>query len=418
MNSATPSPRGDAAHTSGRVLVLAGILLSAFNLRTAVTSLTPLLDVLGTEFGFGPAIAGVLGMVPTAAFAVAGVGTPRLAHRLGLERTAVLSMGLAASGLLWRSLTGGTGGLLAASAVALAGMGIGNVILPPLVKRYFPERIGLVSSLYITVLQVGTILPALLAVPIAEAAGWRVSMGAWMLMATVAMLPWLGVLRAERRPDSELARVHDQAVVPGDEAPELPATVRGRVWRTALGWGMALMFGMTSLVSYAMFTWLPKLMVDAGGSAAFGGVMVGLFSGLGLVAALGVPALAARLRNPFPLALAGGVLNLVSFAGLLWAPMAAPVLWVVLLGLAPLTFPLSLTLVNLRTRSPAGSAALSGFMQGAGYGFSCLGPLLFGLLHELSGGWTLPFGFLALCVLVMLTGAWLACRPGVLEERW
>ncbi|WP_028918983.1 CynX/NimT family MFS transporter [Pseudoxanthomonas suwonensis] len=419
MNSATPSPRGDAAHTSGRLLVLAGILLSAFNLRTAVTSLTPLLDVLGTEFGFGPAIAGVLGMVPTAAFALAGVGTPRLAHRLGLERTAVLSMALAASGLLWRSLTGGTGGLLAASAVALAGMGIGNVILPPLVKRHFPERIGLVSSLYITVLQVGTILPALLAVPIAEAAGWRVSMGAWMLMATVAMLPWLGVLRAERRPDSELARVHDQAVVPGDEAPELGAAApRGRVWRTALGWGMALMFGMTSLVSYAMFTWLPKLMVDAGGSAAFGGVMVALFSGLGLVAALGVPALAARLRNPFPLALAGGILNLVSFAGLLWAPMAAPVLWVVLLGLAPLTFPLSLTLVNLRTRSPSGSAALSGFMQGAGYGFSCLGPLLFGLLHELSGGWTLPFGFLALCVLVMLAGAWQACRPGVLEERW
>ena len=102
--------------------MLAGILLSAFNLRTAVTSLTPLLDVLGAEFGFGPTVAGVLGMVPTAAFAVAGIGTPRLAHRLGLERTAVLSMALAAAGLLWRSLAGGTGGLLGGSALALAGM--------------------------------------------------------------------------------------------------------------------------------------------------------------------------------------------------------------------------------------------------------------------------------------------------------
>jgi CP family cyanate transporter-like MFS transporter len=401
------------------MLVLAGILLSAFNLRTAVTSLTPLLDVLGREFGFGATVAGVLGMVPTAAFAVAGVATPRLAHRLGLERTAVLSMALAAAGLLWRSLTGGTGGLLGASAVALMGMGIGNVILPPLVKRYFPDRIGPVSSLYITLLQVGTILPALLAVPLADAAGWRVSMGVWTLLAAAAMLPWLGVLRIERRAGSALAKLHDRAVVPGDEAPELAAPPpRGRVWHTGLGWGLALMFGMTSLVTYAMFTWLPKLLVEAGASPAFGGTMLALYSAMGLVGALSMPSLATRLRNPFPLALLCAACHLSAFAGLLWAPLSAPLLWAVLLGLGPSTFPLTLTLVNLRTRTPAGSAALSGFMQGVGYGLSCLGPLLFGLLHESSHGWGLPFGFLVLCVGVMLAGAWLACRPGILEERW
>src|SRR5690606_6776477 len=121
---------------AGRLLALSCILLSAFNLRTAVTSLTPLLDSLGLAFGFGATMTGVFGMVPTAAFAAFGVLTPRLAHRLGLERTALLSMTLAAAGLLARSCAGGTGGLLAGSMVALAGMGIGNVVLPPLVKRY------------------------------------------------------------------------------------------------------------------------------------------------------------------------------------------------------------------------------------------------------------------------------------------
>lgn len=419
MNIHLPPPRTDPTRIPGRTLVLAGILLSAFNLRTAVTSITPLLDVLGAQFGFGTTMAGVLGMVPTAAFAVAGVGTPWLAHRLGLERTALLSMALAAAGLLWRSLAMDTGGLLGGSALALAGMGIGNVILPPLVKRYFPDRIGPVSSLYITVLQVGTILPALLAVPLADAAGWRVSMGVWSLLAVAAMLPWLGVLWIERQAGSALARVHDLAVAPGDEAPELSAPPpRGRVWRTGLGWGLALMFGMTSLVTYAMFTWLPRLMVEAGASPGFGGTLVALFSTLGLASALGMPTLAVRLRNPFPLALGCAACHLAGFAGLLWAPMAAPLLWVSLLGLGPSTFPLALTLVNLRTRTPAGSAALSGFMQGVGYGLSCLGPLLFGWLHEISQGWGLPFAFLTLCVGVMLVGAWLACRPGLLEQHW
>ena len=90
-------PHANAARLPGRALVLAGILLSAFNLRTAVTSLTPLLDLLGSRFGFGPAVVGLFGMLPTAAFAAFGVATPRIAHRIGLEQAALLSMGLAAA---------------------------------------------------------------------------------------------------------------------------------------------------------------------------------------------------------------------------------------------------------------------------------------------------------------------------------
>ncbi|RPE79942.1 MFS transporter [Vulcaniibacterium tengchongense] len=406
-----------------RALVLAGIVLSAFNLRTAVTSLTPLLDQLGREFGFGPTMTGVFGMAPTAAFALFGVATPGIAHRLGLERTALLAMALAAAGLLARAFAGDAHALLAASALALSGMGMGNVVLPPLVKRYFADRVGTVSTLYIAVLQVGTILPALFAVPLAHAAGWRTSLGAWSLVAAAAALPWLGVLWMERRGRSRqartLARLHDAAVAPHDEAPELArAETPGKVWRSPVAWGLMLMFGNTSLVTYSMFTWLPKLLIEAGGSAALGGAMVALFSTLGLVSALLLPALAVRIANPFPIVLGCVAAYLVAFAGLLWAPMDAPMLWVALLGLGPSTFPLSLTLINLRTRTQAGSSRLSGFVQGAGYALSCLGPLLFGWLHERSGGWGWPFAFLLLCLVALTVGGRMACRPRLLEDTW
>jgi CP family cyanate transporter-like MFS transporter len=415
----TPRPPETPRLLDGRTLVLVGIALSAFNLRTAVTSLTPLLDVLGRTFGFGSGTAGVFGMLPTAAFAAFGVATPALAHRLGLERTALAAMLLAALGLVVRSLAGGVGGLMLGSIVALAGMGIGNVVLPPLVKRYFADRVGTVSTLYITVLQAGTILPALLAVPVAEAAGWRVSMGAWSLVALAAALPWLGVLLAERRGASVLAHAHDRAVHAGDAAPELAAAApRGHVWRSPVAWGMALMFGMTSLITYSMFTWLPKLLTEAGATPAFGGAMVALFSTLGLFGALAIPALAVRVANPFPLILGCAACFFAAFAGLLFAPMALPVLWVALLGLGPSTFPLALTLINLRTRTPAGSSALSGFMQGLGYLISCAGPLLFGVLHASTHGWRWPFAMLAVAVLVLLGGGWLASRRRMLEDTW
>ncbi|NIJ85011.1 CP family cyanate transporter-like MFS transporter [Xanthomonas arboricola] len=396
-----------SARLRGRGLVLAAILLSAFNLRTAVTSLTPLLERIADEYAFGAPTMGALGMLPTAAFALTGVATPALLRRFGLLRTALLSMALATVGLVLRPLLPGTAGLLIGSLVALAGMGMGNVVLPPLVKRYFGDRVGGVSTLYITVLQVGTLLPALLAVPVADALGWRSSMVVWVLPALLALAAWAMVHTSHRR----IRATGPAPVTPTPEA-------EGRVARTALGWSMAVTFGMTSLVTYSMFTWLPTLLREAGASPAFGGTMVALFAALGMVGALTMPALAVRMRNPFPIVLLCAACHLVAFAGLWWAPLAAPILWVTLLGLGPSTFPLALVLVNQRSRTAAGSAALSGFSQGMGYAVSCLGPFLFGWLHAHNGGWTSPFVFLVICILVQLAAAWVACRPQLLEDVW
>lgn len=430
---ALPPPAGGPA-TRGRLLALAGITLAAFNLRTAVTSITPLLDVVGAEFGFGATTAGFIGMLPAAAFAAFGAATPALARRIGLERTVLLAMALAAAGLVLRSLAGGLGLLVAGSLVSLAGMGIGNVVLPPLVKRWFPHRVGTLSVVYITALQSGTILAALLAVPLADAFGWRLSMASWTLAALLAALPWLAVLRRGLGETPAAAAAGHPAAVSGscgaadddDEdghGPAVGATAldstpvaRSRVWHTGLGWGMALMFGMSSLATYAMFTWLPLIFGEAGGSPAFGGAMVALYTGFSLLGGLVIPGLAVRMHNSFPLAAGCALAQFAGFWGLWQAPMAAPWLWATLVGIGGCTFPLGLTLINLRTRTPEGSAALSGFTQGLGYSLACLGPLLFGILREASGGMGWPFLMLSASVVVLLAGAWQACRPRFLED--
>lgn len=401
----------------GRLLVLAGIALAAINLRTAITSLTPLLQAVGEALAFDTAVAGVLGMLAPAAFALLGIATPALASRLGLERTVLAAMALACVGLLARGLVGDTAGLMLASVVALAGMGIGNVILPPLVKRYFPDRIGVVSSLYLTSLQIGTTLPAFVAVPLAQAQGWRVSLASWSLLALVATLPWLLVLWRGRpaRPAADAG--------PGVQA-DAAALLRprpphgARVWRSPLAWAMGTLLGMTSLITYAMFTWLPRWMTDAGATAVGAGALLGVYSAAGLVSSLLVPVLVARMRQPFHLVAVMLVLYVVGFGGLLVAPTLLPAMWVALLALAGATFPLSLTLINLRTRTPAGSASLSGFMQGLGYLLGCAGPLVVGLLRDATGGWTWPVAFLGACVLVLTWSAWSACRPRMLEDSW
>ncbi len=391
----------------GRVLVFAAIAMSALVLRLAVTSFSPLASQIQDEFGFSGSVVGVFGMVPTAMFAVFGLLTPALAKRLGLERTALLAMIMAAVGMLLRAMMSQTWSLLALSALALAGMGIGNVVIPPLVKRYFSDRLATMSSVYIVAVQIGTIVPAFVAVPVADAFGWRFSIGWWAAFGFAAAVPWLITLARSRKAEAE-------TVV----APAVDASRRGQVWRSPVAWGMAGMFGMTSLITYSMFTWIPSILADAGASDAFGGTMVGVFSVMGLVAAFGAPTLCARIANPFPVVIACAACYLIGFAGLYFAPMAAPIVWVVVLGLGPSTFPMALTLINLRTRSHVGSSALSGFTQGIGYTVACLGPLLFGVFHDATDGYAAPFGLLVVAVVVVLVGAYQACKPRMLEDSW
>lgn len=172
--------------------------MSALTLRVAVTAFSPLAERIGNDVGYGTAVVGVFGMIPTAMFAVSGLLTPVLVRRFGLERTALVAMLMAGLGQLVRVLLSGTGELLVFSALALAGMGIGNVVIPPLVKRYFADRLAVVSSLYIMMVQLGTVVPAFVAVPIADAHGWRFSLGLWSVLGFAAVLPWLGVLRRQR----------------------------------------------------------------------------------------------------------------------------------------------------------------------------------------------------------------------------
>lgn len=383
------------------LLALAGVLLVSLNLRTAVTSISPLLGEIDAEIGLGTTGMGLLGMVPTAMFALWGVLTPLLLRRAGLEAVTVLAMIAAAAGQLARAAAPDPWLMGAGSLVALAGMGIGNVVAPPLVKKYFPRHVPLVSTLYITGLQLGTVVPALLAVPVADAAGWRVSIGWWAALAVVAMVPWA----------VEFARSGSAPVGGAAGA----AGTRIRPWRSPVGLALALFFGTNSLCTYAFFTWMPAVAESIGMTRAEGGIALAVFSAIGLIAALVVPWLAGRFDDPYAVVVVSVACYLAGFAGLLWAPGAAPWLWIVLVGVGPSTFPLCLTLINLRTRTAAGSAALSGFAQGVGYTIASLGPIVFGALFSwrgLGAGVAFLVGVLA----VMTVVARVACRPRMLED--
>ncbi|NLD85280.1 MAG: MFS transporter [Actinomycetales bacterium] len=420
---------GNAAQRSGRVAVpvmaLAGVILVSLNLRTAVTSISPLLSVIDAEIGLGAAGMGLLGMVPTAMFAVWGVLTPIALRRVGLEALTIVAMAAAAIGQLVRAVAHDPWVMGAGSVIALAGMGIGNVVAPPLVKKYFPRHVATVSMAYITGLQLGTVVPALVAVPVEEAAGWRVSIGWWAVLAVVAAVPWVIEVMRPGTPTGAPPGATGATGATGDATSAAPGGAPGgavatapqriRPWRSPVGIALALFFGTNSLGTYAFFTWLPAVAESIGMTRAEGGLALAVYSAIGLIAALVVPWVAGRVDDPYIVVVVSVASYLAGFAGLLWAPDLAPWVWICLLGVGPSTFPLCLTLINLRTRTEAGSAALSGFSQGVGYTAACLGPIVFGMLLD-GPGLGAGLGFLTAVLAVMTVVARTACRPVMLED--
>lgn len=391
---------------AGRTLALLGIVLVAFNLRTAVASLSPVLGALQEEIALGPVVVGFLGMLPPLCYAVFGILTPLVAKRFGLEPSLIAALALLALGLAGRGLAPDAGWLVATSIETFAAIGVGNVLLPPLVKRYFPDRIGLVTTVYVTAMSVSTFLPPLVAVPVADAAGWRVSLGEWALIALIAMVPWIALL------------VHPRRRAPEALPEEAEPSQLRHALRSPLAWSLTIVFGVSGFTAYSCFAWLPLILADvAGAGPAEAGALLALFAAVGLPAGIVVPLVAARYGRVKLLIGIATVVQIAGAAGLLLAPGTATWLWVALLGTGPLLFPLSLVLINMRTRTHAGSVALSGFVQSAGYMLGAFGPLLTGWIHDATGGWTVPLVMLGAAAVASAIAGVVVSRPRYFEDE-
>lgn len=380
-------------------LIAGGIALAALNLRTAVTSVGTVLDEVSTGLGMSGATTALLTTLPVVSFALFGALTPAMSRRMGEHRLLLTAIVLLAAGQAVRSLVDSAAPFMAASTVALAGGAVGNVVIPTLIKKHFPRRSGAMTTVYSTALAAGTMVAAAATVPVQQAAGgnWHVALGVWAALAAVAAIPWLALRRGEPERRSTPARAAGESLL-----------------RSRLAWAVAGYFGSQSLIAYVMFGWLPLLLQDNGYTSGQAGVVLAVFTGLGIPISMVVPTLATRLSGQRPLVIAFAVLYAAGFAGMLtghamWA-------WAMLVALGGGTFPLALAMLALRTRTAPGTAALSAFGQSAGYLIAGAGPITFGLLHQVSGGWALPFCLLFAALAVQVVTGWYAGGDRTLED--
>jgi CP family cyanate transporter-like MFS transporter len=378
-----------------------GIILIGANLRAPITSLGPVLPDIQHALHLGGTGAGILNAIPLLIFAVLSLIAPAVGRRHGLERILGYSMLAILAGTILRSLPL-QGAVWPGTLILSSGIAFGNVLLPGLVKREFPSGAAGVIGLYAAAMAAMAGLSAGLAVPIARFhdAGWRWSIGCWALLALAALAAWIPQTRRQAH----------QTTLAGNA----PAS-GSSPWKHAIGWQVSLFFALHSFVFYAIVDWFASYAATAGISAGRAGVYLLVYQLVAVASNLGSASLIKRAADQVLLGFCCGLFLMIGSAGLLLAP-AYSLLWLLFAGLgAGIAMVTSLSLFALRTRDHHQAAALSGMAQFVGYAGAAAGPLLVGVVHDFSGGWTWPLALILLCSALVAVFASLAGRRRVID---
>lgn len=369
------------------IFLVVGIVLVASNLRAPITALGPLMGSIVEDTDLSSALAGMLTTLPLLAFAAFSPLAPKLARRLGIELLLLSSLVLLAIGILLRSVPWLTLLFLGTILIGIA-IAIGNVLLPSLIKRDFPHRVGFLTGIYTMSMSIWAATASGISIPLSHGfdLGWRNALMGWAILAIAGIAVWLPLARSRRLPVQHIKTDHKR-----------------NFWRSKVAWQVTLFMGLQSIGFYSTISWLPEVLHDRGISIASAGWLLSLMQFVSLPATFIVPVLAGRLQNQRGLVALIGLAFFMGYSGLLYGGTAWITFSIIMVGLGQgASISLALTLFGLRTSNAAEAAELSGMSQSIGYLLSAIGPVLFGLFHDLTQSWTVSLLFLFAASLLQL----------------
>ncbi len=368
-----PISRNGPHGTGNDLLLAAAILLIAFNLRPAIAAVGPLASDIRAAMGLSHSLLGLLTTLPLLAFGTVSMLAPVSTRRFGTHATVTGALGLLVLGIAVRSISS-VGALFAGTFLFGAGIALGNVLLPALVKQGFPKQFGLMTSLYSGMMGVGAALAAGVSVPLAANLpwAWRGALAIWVVPALLALVCWALLPAGAGRTDA----------APGGS----PGTKS--LHGSRLAWNVALFMGLQSFAFYVVLAWLPDMLQHRGMAPTAAGWMLSLSQASGIVGSLVVPILAGNRRDQRSIIRWLVGLEAMAILGLM-LPWAGPEQWwVALLGLVlGGSFSLALYLIVVRAPDTRTATRLSGMAQAIGYLVAAAGPLLAGALFDLAGNW-------------------------------
>ncbi|MFB5193328.1 CynX/NimT family MFS transporter [Neobacillus sp. KR4-4] len=374
------------------VLIL-GIIFAGANLRAPLTSVGPIIETIRQDTGMSHTLAGMLTTLPLLAFALFSPLAPKISRRVGLEYTLFGALLLLVAGIIIRSIPYITALFIGTAVLGIA-IALCNVLLPSLIKREFPNKVGIMTGIYAVSMNLWAAVASGITIPITEGVefGWRGALACWVLLSIISIVFWIPQIRVHHQTTSSL-------------------DTGGSLWHSRLAWNVTFFMGLQSTAFYVVVTWLPSILQQQGISPSGAGWLLSLTQFASLPATLIVSILAGRFSNQRWLVGLSVIFLLLGYAGLFSGITSLAPLSVILIGVGiGSAFGLATLFFVLRTHNAHQAAELSGMAQSVGYLLAAIGPTLFGFIHDVTHNWTillliLGFGACLLFIVGMEAGS-------------
>mgnify|MGYP001942966821 CR=1 FL=1 len=385
-------------------ILIIGIILIASNLRAPLTTVGSLIPFIRDDLAISNALAGTITTIPLLAFAFLSPFAPKLAHKIGMESTIFLSLAVLSIGILLRSLFGVTSLFVGTLLIGLA-IAIGNVLIPAFIKIEFPFKVGIMTGIYAVFMNVFASLASGLSVPISNinGVGWKGSLAVWVILSLIALVVWIPQLLKRNSSNIEIDTTREKE--------------EKNIWKSALAWNITIFMGFQSLIFYTFVTWLPELLHHHGYSSTSAGWMLFLLQFAIIPITFIIPVIAERMENQKLLSVLTALFFIVGILGLMVGNKILLVISIIVIGIAcGSAFSLSMMFFSMRTSSGKQAAELSGMAQSFGYLFAAAGPVLFGALYDITGGWIFPLTMLVVVAIIILIVGIQAGEDRVLDD--
>lgn len=391
------------------LLVIFGILFIASALRAPITGVGPILEVISHDLNLSPTFAGLITTLPLIAFAIFSPISSSIARKTGLELALMLALILITFGLALRSL-GTIIDLYIGTAFIGVGIAFGNVLLPSLIKRDFPQKVTTITSLYVLMMGLASTLSASTAYPIMASASdwhftsipsWGTSLATVMIFPLLAILLWIPQLRNHTKPSKDTSEIDSHSYL----------------WRSIEAWQVTAYLAINSFMMYILISWLPSVLVEKGYSESEAGFLHGMLQLATAIPAIVLIPLMAKIKDKRGLAGVTCAWSILGLLGLILLPQLA-LFWVFAIGFSlGGGFILSLSLIGLKTQDAHQAAALSGMAQCVGYLLASTGPILFGALHEQFHSWHIPLVAITSLSILWTFIAFIASKPQLIQTK-
>lgn len=378
-------------------LLFIGILLVGANLRAPITSIGVALPDIKTDLAMSNSAVSVITVVPLLAFSVISLFAARTSNKMGLEKTIFLALCLIFIGVLVRSITD-ISWLYIGTVLIGIGIGFGNVLAPAMIKAKFPLHIGIMTGYYTVVMNVFGGLSSYGTAPLVKAFNYNIAISVIGIITLVTIIIWSFQLKGTQETATALPR---KSV---------------NVWKSPLAWQITILMGGQSLIFYSLINWLPAYLSHSGMTINEAGAYLSIMQIAIIPFTFITPIFATKMKSQFFLTFITGICFIVGVTIMLVAPHLA-IISTILIGVAGgLAFGLVNTFFSLRTEHIQTSAKLSGMAQAVGYLVAAVGPLLFGILHDMTGKWTASLSILLITAIVITLFGSQAGRKRTIEQ--